>query len=94
MRDFDEYITSLADLDRREIIRQLVFADADAHRLATSGHRERRGTSTECHGEQARYERIIYFLRFREPPQGLTDADLKLCGLLASKLNKKGQGRA
>ena len=96
MRDFDEFVTSPADLDRREIIRQLISADADAQRSAKSGHRERRGTPAQCRAEQARYDgerygRIIYFLRFRSVAQGSTDADLKLCDLLAAKLNNKGQ---
>ena len=96
MRDFDEFVTSLADLDRREIIRQLISADSDTQRLAGSGRRERIGTPEQCGTEQARYDgerygRIIYFLRFRNPPQGSTDADLKLCDLLAAKLNNKGQ---
>ena len=92
----DEYVTSLAGLDRREIIRQLISADANARRLAKSGHRERRGTPEQCRAEQARYdseryERIIYFLRFRSAAQGLTDADLKLCNFLAANLTNKGQ---
>jgi hypothetical protein len=96
MRDLDEYVTSLAGLDRREIIRLLISADAEAQMLAKSGHRQRRGTAAQCRAEQARYDgerygRIIYFLRFRNPPQGSTDADLKLCDLLAAKLNNKGQ---
>jgi hypothetical protein len=92
----DEYVTSLAGLDRREIIRQLISADANAQRLAKSGHRERPGTLPQRRAEQARhdgerYGRIIYFLRFRSVAQGLTDADLKLCDLLAAKLTNKGQ---
>ena len=96
MRDLDEYVTSLAGLDWREIIRLLISADADAQSLAKSGHRERRGTSAQRRAEQGRYdcqryERIIYFLRFRKAAQGLTDADLKLCNFLAAKLTNKGQ---
>jgi hypothetical protein len=96
MGDLDEYVTSLAELDRREIIRQLISADANAQTLAKSGHRERRGTPAQCRAEQARYDgerygRIIYFLRFRSVAQGSTDADLKLCDLLAAKLKNKGQ---
>jgi len=94
MPDLDEYVTSLASLDRREIIRLLISADADAQSLAKSGHRERRGTSAHGHTEQARYDgerfgRIIYFLRFRSVAHGSTDADLKLCDLLAAKLKNK-----
>jgi hypothetical protein len=96
MHDLDEYVTSLAGLDRREIIRLLISADADAQVLAKTGHRERRGTPAQCRAQQARYDgerygRIIYFLRFRNSPQGSTDADLKLCNLLAVKLKNKGQ---
>jgi hypothetical protein len=96
MRDLDEYVTSLAGLDRREIIRLLISADADAQSLAKSGHRERRGTSGQRRAEQARYDgerfgRIIYFLRFRSVTQGSIDADLKLFDLLAAKLKNKGQ---
>jgi hypothetical protein len=96
MHNLDEYVTSLAGLDRREIIRILVSADADAQMLAKSGHRERRGTLAQCRAEQARcdgerYGRIIYVLRFRSVAQGSSDADLKLCDLLAAKLNNKGQ---
>jgi hypothetical protein len=96
MRDLDEYVTSLAGLDRREIIRLLISADADAQSLAKTGHRERRGTPAQSSAEQARYNgghygRIIYFLRFRSVAQGSTDADLKLFDLLAAKLKNKGQ---
>jgi hypothetical protein len=57
MRDFDEYVTSLADLDRREIIRQLISADADAQRLAREEHRKRRRTPAGCSAEQAQHDK-------------------------------------
>ncbi len=97
MGDFDQFVRSLADRDRVDIINALIAADAVAQRRARGrGSRAplgstERGRAQEARRQSERYGRIIYFLRFRSPATGSTEADLALCDLLAEKLAAKGQ---
>ena len=97
MRDFDEFVRSLGDRDRVDIIKALIARDATAHKIARGpGRKARRGTSgrdraEEARGERDRLGRIICFVRFRSPATGSTAADLALCDFLAQSLAAKGQ---
>jgi len=96
MRDFHEFVRSLADYDRIEMINALIAADAAAARQAHAGSRAKKDSPARYRAEEARQQvarfgRIIYFLRFRSPATGSTAADLVLCDMLAEKLWIKGQ---
>jgi hypothetical protein len=96
MRDIEQFVRSLADQERGEIIDRLMEADAAANKIVASGGRARRGTAEYDQIEHAkqhveRFGRIIYFLRFRITMEKCSASDLELCELLAAKLASKGQ---
>jgi hypothetical protein len=96
MRDFDEYVRSLADMDRGEIIKALVAADKRAAGIWQAGRRAKRDSPAKCLSEDARHQvdrfgRIIYFLCFRSLATTATAADVALCDMLAEILKTKGQ---
>jgi hypothetical protein len=96
MRNLDERVRSLSDLDRIPLIKALIAYDAEAERIAKAGSRAKSGSparyrAEEARGQIARLGRIIYFLRFRSPASGATAADQALCEMLATKLEAKGQ---
>lgn len=97
MEDLDSTIRRLSDLDRVSLIRALIRMDAEAQRIARgAGSRAKRFSMARNRAEEARDQTnrlgaIIYFLRFRSPASSATAADLKLCAMLAEKLQAKGQ---
>jgi hypothetical protein len=98
MNDFDEFIRSLAHLNRSEMIDRLIAADASANSIARAASWSKRGTAAYHQAEDAKLQverlgRIIYFLRFRNIVEGCSAEDLMLCNLLAERLKGKGQWR-
>jgi hypothetical protein len=96
MDNLNTRILAVADLDRVPMIETLIALDAHAQARARTGRHARLGTVTrnradEARGEAERLGRIIYFLRFRSQPSALTDEDARLCDILATKLQAKGQ---
>jgi hypothetical protein len=96
MRDFDEFVQSLADMDLGEIIKALVAADKRAAGVWQAGRRAKLDSSAKRRSEDARhqvdrFERIIFFLRFHSLATTATAADVALCDILTEKLKTKGQ---
>jgi hypothetical protein len=80
MRDIDELVRSLANEDRKTIIKRLVEA---ADRVQKR--------SPEAQERSERYGRILFFLRQRMHSDTATAADRELCDMLAERLRAKGQ---
>jgi hypothetical protein len=57
MRDFDEFVRSLADMDRGEIIKALVAADKRAAGVWQSGRRAKRDSPAKCLSEERKHRK-------------------------------------
>ena len=86
MRDFDEFVLSLGDEDRRKMINSLRGAADRTDASRRSGSQDKRN---EALRRCERFGRIIYFLLHRSHSDSATDADRALCQILAEKLQTK-----
>ena len=95
---FGHQNSKVAGTDRAPLIQALIRIDAEKLRTVledgpsaaawSATWLKKRGTRATG---WVRLSTLNYFLRFRSPAMGTTDADLAWCDMLAEKLRAKGQ---
>lgn len=80
MQNIDELVRSLANEDRKTIVKRLTEADDRINRR-----------SLDAQKQSERFGRILFFLRRRMHSDSATIMDRELCDMLAEKLRAKGQ---